>query len=1032
MSFLRRAMALLTLAVPALSAQQMGSIAGRVTDASAGTPIQNARVTVLTAAQAPATAPVVTGADGRYSVPVTPGTYQVYVTAIGFTAKRVSGVTVTAGQAATADAALTAFQTTLTAVAVTSTRGAPEKVLDAPAQVVTVTSEEIRARPAVTVADNLRQVPGVDMSTGGIVQSNIVSRGFNNAFSGSMLMLQDYRFAGVPSLRVNVPFLFTGTNEDIERIEVLNGPASALYGPNSGNGALHVITRSPFTSQGTTVSVDGGQQSIFRAGLRTAQTFGDQVGLKLSGEYMKGTDFRFADPAEPARFDTAQTVPADRRGATNARLYDVGRYTGEARLDWRPMGKDGDLEFITTYGMTHVNNGMELTGANGTSQIKGWTYQNLQQRMRWGRLFAQVFLNSSDAGNETGTDGSGTFLLRSGQPIVDKSKVYSAQLQHGFTAGGLDLTYGFDYIATRPNTGGTINGRNEGNADVTEMGGYVQGKYKLTSQLELLGALRVDDHSQLSGTFYSPRAALLYKPSPNSAWRVTYNRAFNTPANFAFFLDLINTRNIGGSGYDLRAVGNANGWTFDRSCATTSAFGSYCMRSPFVPGATAGTFQQVGANAAASWNGLVTAQRTALIGTATGGLNGAFNQATLGVLQAAGLTLAQAQGILGAVAGANATAAAGGIDALRSGSPTSANIPTRVAYLTSATTNLAPGAITDLTPLKATYNETYELGWKGAIGQRFSMDVAGWYQIRRDVGTPASLVTPSVFMDAGSTANQAAIGGYMGGRLQAGAITPAWQGALATALGAAGIPAGSISTIITNIATQALNGFVPAALGNLARAPLGTVGFSDAVFGARPDLMASYRTAEGRLNIWGVDASMQYLVNDNWTLSGVIGGVNQTEFTQFLDSNGLPLRTNSPGLRGSLAIKFQQDPTEGWGVELRGRYTDAFQVNSGVYNTGYCNAIGVGQPGFVANATTGTVARFNGTCPAGTFQYNAQWGGVPVNMMADLAVTYRFNLAGKGALWSLTVNNMLDNKVPSFAGVPNIGRLAMTRLSYTF
>ena len=63
----------------------------------------------------------------------------------------------------------------------------------------------------MTVADHLRGLQGVDATTGGIAQTNIVTRGFNNAFSGALLTLQDYRFAGVPSLKVNVPRLFTGT-----------------------------------------------------------------------------------------------------------------------------------------------------------------------------------------------------------------------------------------------------------------------------------------------------------------------------------------------------------------------------------------------------------------------------------------------------------------------------------------------------------------------------------------------------------------------------------------------------------------------------------------------------------------------------------------------------------------------------------------------------------------------------------------------------------------------------------------------------
>src|SRR5207237_10674738 len=145
---------------------------------------------------------------------------------------------------ATANVSMTEIAAKLNQVVTTASR-APEKILDAPASISVVETREIEERPSVTAVDHLKGVPGLSINTGGIAQSNVVARGFNNAFSGAMLMLQDYRFAAVPSLRVNVPFLFSGTNEDIERIEVLLGPASALYGPNSANGVLHVITKSP-------------------------------------------------------------------------------------------------------------------------------------------------------------------------------------------------------------------------------------------------------------------------------------------------------------------------------------------------------------------------------------------------------------------------------------------------------------------------------------------------------------------------------------------------------------------------------------------------------------------------------------------------------------------------------------------------------------------------------------------------------------------------------------------------------------------
>jgi iron complex outermembrane receptor protein len=285
--------------------------------------------------------------------------------------------------------------------------------------------------------------------------------------SGSILTLQDYRFAGVPSLRVNVPLMFTSTNEDIERIEVLLGPASALYGPNSSHGVLHVITKSPFTSQGTMLTVDGGTRSLFRGSARHAGLIGNNFAFKLSGELFQAADFKFDDPGEPAVFPAA--APPGRAGQPNDRDFDVRRWLGEARLDYRP---NDNSEYVTTLGMSKFGSGLEYTGANGTALAKNWTYTSIQQRARVGRLFGQVFLNMSDAGNEDSLSLDGTYLLRSGQPIVDQSRSWAAQLQHGMSLGSRqDFVYGVDYISTNPRTGNTINGRNEDIDDVREIGG---------------------------------------------------------------------------------------------------------------------------------------------------------------------------------------------------------------------------------------------------------------------------------------------------------------------------------------------------------------------------------------------------------------------------------------------------------------------------------------------------------------------------------------------------------------------------------
>ncbi len=94
-------------------------------------------------------------------------------------------------------------------------------------------------------------------------------------------------------------------------------------------------------------------------------------------------------------------------------------------------------------------------------------------------------------------------------------------------------------------------------------------------------------------------------------------------------------------------------------------------------------------------------------------------------------------------------------------------------------------------------------------------------------------------------------------------------------------------------------------------------------------------------------------------------------------------------------------------TELRARYQNTFRVNSAVFVTGQ-----------------------DLTAPDGSkYQYQQP----PTATFVDAQVSWKlpFDVAS-GALLSINATNLLDNKVPMFAGVPAIGRLVMTRLQFTF
>ena len=922
-------------AMPALALAQNGTIGGRVTDTTTSAPLSGATIRAMSGG---ATAGSTTaGDDGTYRlVNVAPGTYDVVVTRLGYLVRRVTGVKVAAGQNTQVDVRMSEIATQLNPAVVIASR-TQEKVLDAPASVSVVETREIQERPAVTVADHLRGIQGVDATTGGIAQTNIVTRGFNNAFSGALLTLEDYRFAAVPSLKVNVPLLFTGTDEDIERIEVLLGPASALYGPNSSSGVLHVITKSPFTSQGTMLTLDGGERSILRGSFRHANTVGQKFGYKLSGEYFTGKDWEFTDPAEPATIPRPNGTPGGRDTVTNVRDNDVKRWTGEGRFDIRPRE---NMELITTYGVSKIISGLELTGTNGTAQAKNWTYQSIQERFRWGRLFAQVFANFSDAGNKDSTDTKGTFLLRTGTPIVDNSRVIAAQIQHGVDLFKTKevLVYGADYIFTNPRTGGTINGRNENIDDVKEIGAYVQSTTHLSKMFDFVGAIRVDNHDVLKQTFWSPRVALIYKPTETQNIRATYNRAFSTPANFSFFLDLPQafipiTSTIG---YQVRGLGvPSSGFTYRRNCTTGA--GQLCMRSPFPITGPTGTVTGapntvVDANASQYYRTLVGGNRTAIVNA----------------LLQAGVSPANAATVFGALFGANT---AGVQTKLRLFRPPGRGNPTPT-FL-----EVQPSSIEDVERLKATTTDAYELGYKGILGNRARLAIDLWYQRKTNFTTAAQNITPNAFLDPATLS--AAIGGAIGAQVAAG-----------------NVPQAAATALVTAFTTQ------------LAQVPVGTV-VPDNPLADTPSLFFSYRNIDKTINYSGVDLALDYLLTDRLTVIGTYSWVSDVLFPDIVNGPDT-LTLNSPDNKATLTTRYR-DEAKGLSFELRGRYANAYPVNSGVYV-----------------------------------------GNVPVNAFLDASVSWRLPLPGQSVTWSITGTNITNNKRVTFVGTPEIGRLVMTRLQYSF
>lgn len=718
------AVVLVSLFAAPLAAQQ-GTLVGRVLDASTGVPLANAEVSVLNLA-------TMTTGSGSFSLAVPAGQHTITVRRLSYRTAT-QEVSVGPGQTVTVDIRLTLDPFNLDAIVVTGERlTARPDPAPTTNQVSLIPRDRIDLQPATTPVDYVKDAPGVDAAQTGIHQSNVVTRGFNNVFSGALLVLTDNRYASVPSLRLNAYNMIPATPLDVERIEVVLGPASALYGPNSANGVMHVLTTSPLDRQGTSVSVTGGNRSIFAGALRHALAFGEHVGLKVSGQYFRGDDFVYRDPAE---------IPTPSNPLIAARDFDAERFGGEARLDIRPW--DGSRDGVTlTYGLNQLVSSIELTGI-GAGQAKDWKYQFGQVQVRRSGFFAQGFVNASDAGD--------TYLLRTGQLIVDESNVVAAQAQYAFAPlDRLDAVVGADFSKTTPKTEGTITGSNEDSDGTREIGGYVSATVELVAGLDLVGALRVDDHQHLEDAVWSPRVGLVYEPLEGHSFRASFNRAFSTPTTNNLFLDIVaGSIPVGPVRYDIRTFGvPKTGFTWSQQC--TGGTGNYCMYSPFAAG-------QLPATGTVLWNGVVVPTLLS-------------NSAFVALLASMGITPSQW-----------ATMVA---------SPTPAQVGSVLRRFNHETLAFVPDpGPTTVERIRPTITTSFEVGYDGLIRDRIRLFGSLYRTQLKDFVGPLRVETPNVFLDPTT------VGTFIVSRMVANGVSAANAQAVASAAapGAAMIPLGTVA-----------------------------------------------------------------------------------------------------------------------------------------------------------------------------------------------------------------------------------------------
>ncbi|HXI30006.1 MAG TPA: TonB-dependent receptor plug domain-containing protein, partial [Vicinamibacterales bacterium] len=344
------AIALFLLLLPSAASAQSAIVSGTVVDSSGGV-VPGATVVLTGPAGSQTT---VSGAGGEYSFRnVAAGTYEMTVTLVGFATATRSGVSV-ASTGRVDVPQITLSLGTLGETVVVSASRVDTALADAPATMSVITSETLASTPAQNYADLLRGVPGVNAIQMSARDINLTSRQATSTLSNSELVLVDGRSVYLDFFGL-VLWDFVPTNlGDVKQVEVIRGPASAVWGANALTGVVNIITRSPREQKGGTVVLSAGGFSrdagsgagkgpggIFGANATYADAPNSTWSYRVSAGYFNSDAFPrptgripvITDPRDPTATVGGALYPADGPGATGTAFENRG--TSQPKFDVR-------------------------------------------------------------------------------------------------------------------------------------------------------------------------------------------------------------------------------------------------------------------------------------------------------------------------------------------------------------------------------------------------------------------------------------------------------------------------------------------------------------------------------------------------------------------------------------------------------------------------------------------------------------------------------------------------------------------------
>ncbi|MEW5803393.1 MAG: TonB-dependent receptor [bacterium] len=344
---------------------------------------------------------------------------------------------------------------------------------DTPVTTYLITQEEIQKSNAQTAGEALRWVPGVFIKSNGFARESVSIEGLPDKYT--LVLIDGQRQTG---RHANAIDLSNIPAEMIERIEVIKGPSSVLYGSDAVAGVVNIITkkgvkRSYFNgsaSYGTGNTVDT-QMNFGDRYEKFSYTFG--VGNHKTDQMGSGYEYDGKNMLGNFQYDLS---PGDRL-SLNLNLYDEkSEYLDDTKVNVG-ISFDSNVGETSNLKLRVTDHRADRKDIRPGQTPRDWDYDNYLGEIQYSRMIGQKHL----------------------------------------------ITLGSEY---RQNN---IDSTEVGKKDEDIVSGFFQDEIGLIESLTIVLAGRIDHHDQW-GTEFNPKGSILYKISPKTNLRLNAGRAFLAPS----------------------------------------------------------------------------------------------------------------------------------------------------------------------------------------------------------------------------------------------------------------------------------------------------------------------------------------------------------------------------------------------------------------------------------------------------------------------------------------------------------------------